>query len=68
MGKHQSVGMNRQKPHCPKCESDNVVPIVFGYPNEELLESAARGEVSLGGCCVAADDPEWRCKDCEHEW
>ena len=60
--------MSRKTPKCPQCDSDNVVPIVFGYPSETLLESADRGEVSLGGCCMTGDDPEWHCKDCEYDW
>ncbi|UCH79180.1 MAG: hypothetical protein JSU81_04330 [Candidatus Coatesbacteria bacterium] len=37
-------------PACPKCGSDeNVIPIVYGYPSEELFEAAERGEVALGG-------------------
>ena len=60
--------MSRQNPKCPKCDSDKVVQIVFGYPSDELFESADRGEVSLGGCCVEVDDPEWHCDDCENEW
>ncbi len=37
-------------PACPQCDSsENVVPIVYGYPGEELCGAAGRGEVSLGG-------------------
>lgn len=37
-------------PACPQCGSDeNVLPIVYGYPSEELFEAAERGEVALGG-------------------
>jgi hypothetical protein len=37
-------------PACPQCDSsENVIPIVYGYPSEELFEAAERGEVSLGG-------------------
>ena len=34
---------------CPKCESDEAVPIVYGYPSNEMCEAAERGEISLGG-------------------
>ena len=60
--------MSRQDPKCPKCDSDKVAPIVFGYPSNELFEWADRGEVSLGGCCVTPNDPEWHSKDCEYQW
>jgi len=37
-------------PACPQCGSDeNVIPIVYGYPSEELCEAADRGDVELGG-------------------
>ena len=37
-------------PACPECaSSENVIPIVYGYPSEELFEAAERGEVALGG-------------------
>ena len=60
--------MAKQKPKCPQCGSTEVVPIVVGYPSLEMFESAERGEVALGGCCVEIDDPEWHCKDCERRW
>jgi hypothetical protein len=60
--------MPKAKPNCPKCQSGDVVRIVFGYPSPEMMESSERGEVSLGGCCVTPNDPDWHCKDCEHEW
>ena len=34
---------------CPECNNDEVVPIVYGYPSEEMCEAAERGEISLGG-------------------
>lgn len=54
---------------CPKC-GGKVVPIVYGMPMEELQEKADRGEVILGGCCIALDekgkqiDSKWGCVDC----
>ncbi len=39
--------------NCPKCKSKkDVVPIVYGDPNEPLIERADRGEVYLGGCVL----------------
>jgi len=60
--------MSRKTPKCPKCQSENVAAIEFGLPSPEMIEARERGEIVLGGCCVAEDDPEWHCKDCEHEW
>jgi hypothetical protein len=56
-------------PPCPECgSSEGVVPIIYGYPGEELVEAAERGEVKLGGCIVTGDDPGWYCKSCECSW
>ena len=33
-----------------------------------MLEDEERAYIVLGGCCVTEDDPEWHCKDCDHEW
>ena len=41
------------------------MPIVYGMPSGELLESALRGEVALGGCCIDVggdhDVLAWKC-------
>ena len=55
-------------PQCPRCNSAHVVPIVYGLPTAGLGDQAERGEVTLGGCCVAGDDPEWHCRDCSWVW
>ncbi len=53
---------------CPKCDSEKVVPIVYGFPTDETMEAARRGEVSLGGCIIMGDDPNRECQDCGHQW
>ena len=60
--------MSTEYPKCPKCGSDKVAAIQFGNPSPEMIEEAERGHIVLGGCCIEEDDPEWHCKDCEHEW
>jgi hypothetical protein len=48
---------------CPDCRlSDQVIPIVYGYPAEETFASADSGKVMLGGCEVTENDPNWYCK------
>jgi hypothetical protein len=37
-------------------------------PSAELFEEVEAGRVALGGCVVAGGDPNWHCKDCEHDW
>lgn len=37
-------------PPCPTChKADNVIPLCYGYPSEEMAEAAERGEIGLGG-------------------
>ena len=53
---------------CPKCRSNNSVKIVYGMPNYELFLEAEAGKIKLGGCAIIEGNPEYFCKDCEHEW
>lgn len=53
---------------CPYCGSNNVKPIVYGYPSEVLLDEAERGEVALGGCVVSGLDPDMKCNECGKLW
>ena len=53
---------------CPRCGSEDVLPIVYGYPGPELDEESLAGRVVLGGCLVGPDSPEFHCKVCEHDW
>jgi|SaaInlStandDraft_3_1057020.scaffolds.fasta_scaffold58758_2 hypothetical protein len=53
--------------NCPKCASENIIRIVYGYPTHELREDSEAGRVALGGCCQCVDDPLWECGDCKTE-
>jgi hypothetical protein len=53
---------------CPKCDSKNIVPIVYGMPEIGLHEEEMQGKVHLGGCCEVIDAPNRHCNDCEHQW
>ena len=57
-----------KKSECPKCGSSNVIKIIYGLPSYELFQDAEKGKVKLGGCIIREDNPNWYCKDCEHEW
>ncbi len=60
---------SEQLPICPVCNrSDMVIPIVYGFPGEELFEESEKGLVMLGGCCVDDRNPEWYCKRDEKEF
>lgn len=54
---------------CPTCHSkENVVPIVYGYPDQTLMEEANAGKVKLGGCVIQKNNPRWFCKKCQSDW
>lgn len=53
---------------CPKCNSQKIVPIIYGMPCFELAEKENNGEVKLGGCVGLEGNPKWHCKNCEYEW
>lgn len=53
---------------CPRCGSEDIVPIVYGYPGPELVKESEAGKVRLGGCIVSEDNPTHACKRCGHRW
>ncbi len=53
---------------CPQCSGAEVVPIVYGLPGPDLVDSAEREEVVLEGCLIGGIQPQWRCKECDHSW
>ncbi len=53
---------------CLKCGSKNSVSIVYGMPSYEAYQEAEAGKFKLGGCVLSLGDPEYACKDCDHEW
>lgn len=53
---------------CPKCNSEQVFPIVYGLPDGDTFDAEGRGKVVLGGCVVTNHDPRWQCRACGHRW
>ncbi len=57
---------------CPKCKSNNVIPIMYGYPAPEAMEEAEKGNLKLGGCMIYDIDgggmADRYCEGCENEW
>lgn len=43
------IGYKNDTETCPKCGS-KLIPIIYGFPNEILMEQYKAGEVELGGC------------------
>ena len=53
---------------CPECKKRNSIKIVYGYPGEEMMKSAQKGEISLGGCIIERNSPDRYCKNCDSPW
>lgn len=53
-----------QLPACPACGSADAVRIACGYPSHEMFEASERGEISLGGCIVGPESPDYECRGC----
>jgi len=49
--------MTQDRQTCPTCQTDTVVPVVYGFPTDDTFEASRRGEVALGGCII--DDVPW---------
>ena len=61
-------GKMYKPPICPKCKSENIIDIVYGYPMASTMKKAEKGKVRLGGCCVGLHDPRYYCKKCDKEF
>ena len=53
---------------CPKCKSNMIINIVYGLPGQSLLQRAAKGKVSLGGCVIDHDSQDYKCKSCNFKF
>lgn len=60
--------MSEKIPHCAKCQSKEVVSILYGLPTREAFKDASEGKLSLGGCIVTDQSPKWHCQGCEYEF
>jgi hypothetical protein len=46
----------------------DVIRIVQGLPDPELIAMADQGNVAHGGCGITGDDPEGKCRSCGAEF
>ena len=62
----ERIELSRKPRKCPECGSGPVARIMYGMPafSEELERELREGKISLGGCCVSDDDPDWECTAC----
>lgn len=58
----------RRPERCPECGEASFVRVLHGYPAPEARAMIERGDAVSGGCFIALNLPDWRCRNCEHEW
>lgn len=46
---------------CPKNHSNNIIPIVYGFPSKKTMKKAEKGKIKLGGCDPSFCE-KWYCK------
>ena len=55
----------RGKPaSCLKCGSKEVIPIIYGLPDEEMQALRENGVIDVGWDVTFGGEPAWRCKSC----
>jgi hypothetical protein len=59
---------NPGEARCPRCDSEHVLPIRYGYPGPKMVEDARAGVIALGGCVIFPNSPDHRYDNCGHEW
>lgn len=55
---------------CPKCGSQRVAPVLYGYPTYEAFKLSEQGKLILGGCQMINDmpQPDYGCLECGYRW
>lgn len=53
---------------CPQCGQENSVPLWWGLPSAGAFRLAERGSVSLGGCVLMREAPDFCCRSCGLQW
>ena len=49
---------------CPTCGSTDAIRVLYGLPTHEAFEASESGEISLGGCMIGPESPDYECGDC----
>jgi hypothetical protein len=58
----------RRPTSCPRCQSRDVVTIVYGRLAPEGQQRVRDGLIVSGGCMVGRENPDWHCKGCGFDW
>lgn len=69
---HRMISFDYKEEVIPmsKCKSNNIIPIMYGYPSHDAFIEAEKGNLKLGGCevFIGGGQPDCFCKDFEYEW
>ncbi len=47
--------------YCPEKHVNNIIPIIYGFPNQKMLKKSKKGKIKLGGCNPSKCE-KWYCK------
>ena len=56
---------------CPKCGSEDILPITYGTPplsGGRLARAVEEKTILLGGCALCGDAPAYGCRSCDHRF
>jgi hypothetical protein len=56
------------RPQCPSCGSEAVARVMWGMPDQEMIDLAQLEDIDFGGCCITPDAPDFRCRTCNTAW
>lgn len=61
------IRVKRKPRKCPQCGAAKIANILYGYPDfsPKLDKEIKEGKITLGGCCITGDDPQWKYAECE---
>lgn len=45
---------------CPHGHSDEIIPIVYGFPSKKMMKKSDKNKIKLGGCTPFCE--KWHCK------
>jgi hypothetical protein len=46
-----------------------LIRIAYGFPGDDMIEQAERGEIELGGCLLGESNPQFHCRGPKpHYW
>ena len=53
---------------CPKCKSNIIIDIVYGFPSRKMCDDATSNKINLGVSVKELKSPDYKCKSCGYEF